>query len=668
MTEPATGSGAVAGPGERSARRILMLYSALLIVIVLVVHLGFASQGGLDGYPPWSILLGWLAAVSTVVAGAVAHRVRDATLRVLAIVAVIGYLATVVTYPAAVPAEGVERIPWTLSASGAAAAAALVAGGRGLAWGVVSVGLAAGLGYRTLYGGLDLDGVVNDLQALLTGAVICVLGGHVLAVGRGLDEAAASTTAATAAEAAERGRLAARTRAAAIVHDEVLATLSLAASELPVPRDRLAEQARAASTLVTRLAEEQGGGSVSLRTALADEARAHGASFTVRRETGPGERTAGHPAANGLGRPAVLPGTGGAASPAVVEALLGATRQALRNSSRHAPGAARGVVLVRSDDGIRVDVVDDGPGFDPAEIADDRLGIRQSIVARMERLDGGSAEIDSAPGRGTTVRLQASTPSAEPLVPADGRDALRTALRVIAVVFLVTQVASAVLAAVAVPGSWPLQLAVLASVLLAAEILRRSPDLLPLRGRTTLVAALAGGSFLSAVAAAFIAPRMPFSYGTLWFAVAFAFLLVALALRRRIAVALAGTAVIVGVLVGAGTLVGAPAGQIVQVSARPVVVVALALTLLLVVERQQRRIAVLHRGAVASAERESWSLAARTELTVRVGDVARTAVPLLDRIGAGEEATDAHRHEYARCEGELRDGLRAGALAREPLT
>ena len=50
-------------------------------------------------------------------------------------------------------------------------------------------------------------------------------------------------------------------------------------------------------------------------------------------------------------------------------------------------------------------VRDRGRGFDPDNVAEDRLGVRNSIVARMER-HGGSAEVRSTPGQGTEVRLR----------------------------------------------------------------------------------------------------------------------------------------------------------------------------------------------------------------------------------------------------------------------
>ena len=52
-----------------------------------------------------------------------------------------------------------------------------------------------------------------------------------------------------------------------------------------------------------------------------------------------------------------------------------------------------------------VSVRDRGPGFDPEAVPADRMGVRESIVGRMER-NGGSARIRSAAGGGTEVELE----------------------------------------------------------------------------------------------------------------------------------------------------------------------------------------------------------------------------------------------------------------------
>ena len=57
-----------------------------------------------------------------------------------------------------------------------------------------------------------------------------------------------------------------------------------------------------------------------------------------------------------------------------------------------------------SADRAQVFVRDRGRGFDLASVGADRYGIRESIVGRMSR-HGGTAEVRTAPGDGTEVRL-----------------------------------------------------------------------------------------------------------------------------------------------------------------------------------------------------------------------------------------------------------------------
>ena len=75
------------------------------------------------------------------------------------------------------------------------------------------------------------------------------------------------------------------------------------------------------------------------------------------------------------------------------------------NAAKHAgASAARSLSTPRStDDAVEVFVRDRGPGFDLDEVPEDRLGVRQSIVGRMER-NGGHAEVRST-AEGTEVRL-----------------------------------------------------------------------------------------------------------------------------------------------------------------------------------------------------------------------------------------------------------------------
>ncbi|MBA3368868.1 MAG: ATP-binding protein, partial [Geodermatophilaceae bacterium] len=88
-------------------------------------------------------------------------------------------------------------------------------------------------------------------------------------------------------------------------------------------------------------------------------------------------------------------------------AVVQASHEAMRNAARH--GGVQDVSLYAEiePDGVTVFVRDRGSGFDPDDIADDRRGVRHSIVERMTR-HGGSARITSAPGTGTEVELRLS--------------------------------------------------------------------------------------------------------------------------------------------------------------------------------------------------------------------------------------------------------------------
>lgn len=623
--------------GLRAARLVIIRASAFLIVVVAAVNAGFVSQGEPRGLPLWYPALGSAAGVITVAVGLLAPLLTARALRLGAAVALAMYVVFVALFPLAASFGQVERMPWLLTASSTAVAVALVAGGMSWGWATVFFGATAGVCYRLVFGGFDVDGIINDVHATLTASVICVLGGYVLSVGAGLDEAAAERREAGSREYAERGRLAARTRMAALVHDEALATLALAASPLPVPSDRLAAQARHAVDMLTRLVDDDAGDAASFEAALAAEARLHEAHWS--------------PSAQSL---PPLPA-------AVRDAFLGAARQALDNSRRHAPGARRSVSVRVHEGTVEVEIADDGRGFDPSRIADDRLGVRQSIVGRMTRVPGGHACVQSAPGEGTRVVLSVAPPRRVEVTAPGDRRSLRRGVAVVGVGFVVLQAVCATAMAIAVPASWPRQVTILLVVIVAAEALRRSPGLVPSPRRTAVVVVTAVlGAFITVLAA-------PTTYGDLWPVVALAFLLVGLALRGRFGTALAGAGLVAAVVIGGGAADGIPIGQVLALTARPALIVVVATVMLLTVRRMQGRIAAFHQQALVAEEQESWSRGARAELRERTDELARTVVPLLSRIAEGRPASADERHEYSALEGALRDGLRAGSLSQEPL-
>jgi signal transduction histidine kinase len=93
-----------------------------------------------------------------------------------------------------------------------------------------------------------------------------------------------------------------------------------------------------------------------------------------------------------------------------LRACVAAAREATVNAAKYAEGAQISVYAEVEAEGARatsveVFVRDRGPGFDLEAVAQDRMGIRESILGRMKR-HGGRATIRTGPGDGTEVRLE----------------------------------------------------------------------------------------------------------------------------------------------------------------------------------------------------------------------------------------------------------------------
>lgn len=87
-------------------------------------------------------------------------------------------------------------------------------------------------------------------------------------------------------------------------------------------------------------------------------------------------------------------------------AQMQAAREAMVNAAKY--GGQGGAVQVYAEvEGrtVFVSVRDRGPGFDLDSVPGDRMGVRESIIGRMQR-NGGSARLRSVPGGGTEVELE----------------------------------------------------------------------------------------------------------------------------------------------------------------------------------------------------------------------------------------------------------------------
>ncbi|WP_404286270.1 PspC domain-containing protein [Glutamicibacter arilaitensis] len=85
------------------------------------------------------------------------------------------------------------------------------------------------------------------------------------------------------------------------------------------------------------------------------------------------------------------------------QALVAASREAMMNAAKHAEGTIS-VYVECSEQLIEVFIRDRGAGFDIEEIEEDRYGVRESIIGRMQRA-GGQAAIRSGE-TGTEVELK----------------------------------------------------------------------------------------------------------------------------------------------------------------------------------------------------------------------------------------------------------------------
>lgn len=184
-------------------------------------------------------------------------------------------------------------------------------------------------------------------------------------------------------ERRERIRNAERAELAAHIHDSVLHTLTLIQRRADDPREvqRLARvQERALrSWLYQRPADAETTVSPALERVAAEVEEEHGVPIEV-----------------------VC--VGDCPMDEALAAMLRAAREAMVNASKYAGTDSISVFGEVEQEEVLVFVRDRGEGFDLDAVPEDRMGVRGSILGRMDR-HGGSARIRTAPGEGTEVQL-----------------------------------------------------------------------------------------------------------------------------------------------------------------------------------------------------------------------------------------------------------------------
>jgi signal transduction histidine kinase len=184
-----------------------------------------------------------------------------------------------------------------------------------------------------------------------------------------------------------------RDRVDALVHDSVLTTLLLAANAEDAEAEKAAAESAANALTKLRntdaLASKDESISInSLFSAL--EVAIHRQSQRIQIES------------EGSTNYAVPVG--------VASAVTEATLQALANAINHAGQAVTIQVFLKgSADGLKIVVKDNGRGFRPSRVPKNRIGLRLSIIGRVQAV-GGKVFIDSKIGVGTNVIIEWSAP------------------------------------------------------------------------------------------------------------------------------------------------------------------------------------------------------------------------------------------------------------------
>jgi signal transduction histidine kinase len=190
-----------------------------------------------------------------------------------------------------------------------------------------------------------------------------------------------------------------RRQGARLLHDTVLATLTLLAhSGFGVTPNALRAQAAEDARLLRHLRlgstpQPQASGTYNLDTA--EESPLGQTLESVKQRFGR------------MGLEVSWHGTGQVLLPThVLDAFLLALAECLENVRRHAGVTEAHVTIIHDEKMVRAMVTDAGVGFELNGVSEERLGFKESVVERLREV-GGGARLFSAPGAGTTVVLEA---------------------------------------------------------------------------------------------------------------------------------------------------------------------------------------------------------------------------------------------------------------------
>lgn len=373
---------------ERVVRTVGLLFGVGGAIFALLTLPTILDQ--LQAGPPvWTIgaLVGTVALPISL--GVTAPFASVRVIRAIGVFVAMGNLLTLATVPLVMgPGSTAAESPWPLQLTALGTTGAALALPASLV--TVDVILTGALvtldRWHTAAASLGLLPVQDGLYAALFAAIFAGLAIGALRSARSVDRVAVAAIQAVRSARDERVHADERVRVNGLVHDHVLTTL-LVAARSPLPTESGAADAADALVRLRRITLADPVHDAVTTGELLDRLRA--LLTTVAPDAG---------FSIDGGRSTDLP-------PMVADAVVGATGEALRNTRKHAGAAARVEVHVTLDEAcVEVVVVDDGAGFVRGDVPPNRLGIAASIESRMHGV-GGAAEVRSARGRGTAVRI-----------------------------------------------------------------------------------------------------------------------------------------------------------------------------------------------------------------------------------------------------------------------
>ncbi|ROR74177.1 sensor histidine kinase [Bogoriella caseilytica] len=648
---------------ESRTRRVLGVALGVAALFYAINGYGTATAQ-LALMPPVAVVLYLVVSIAPIAVGLASVWAPDWGIRALGSVHCLVYAVSLVSF---VPLLGTSSLPlsttpWTYEVTVVATAASALCWPARAAWSyAVLISAAAGVvRYATLPGEDLTRGFQDGAIILAVAAIFVALPQLALRAGQELDAAGARAREEATNDARVRAVQSERIRLDALMHDHVLALLLAAGRSGDQPAERAELQARA-QRVVELLPAPDSATLDSHMTATDFLQRLHESTPTAFEW-----------------REAVLPEQDLASvrlPQSAAHALLGAAAEAVTNSVRHAGPAQRSIeVHITAPTRVDVVVADDGRGFSRDAVPAERLGVQLSMEARVNSV-GGSADLQSRPGEGTTVRL------AWPALHETGRMRTRAVAKDPSEVSTPTDISSALRL-----GAWPAWLLMAAfTVANALNTLSTLSEVYwPPYAILTLLAVTTGAFLLCQPApdpyvrlpsilvvllvigvsfAAWNVPPGHLGTPTSWFLLSSAILLFFLAVRGRIVLAWFGFAVHMVIVTWAALAAGFTPTAALSFTiphAVPILAASVFVPLLRSTLAQVRQLQEEARTHAAAQEGARAGLAEQERRMRRLWDISEEA---LTHLASPAPLTPADRHDFLLTEAAVRDWLRGGPLA-----